>query len=109
MSPNDIGTTAFDRIVLKLTTAENDVTAGKIMSAPGLKCGDKIFAFRSKQGMEFRIGREFDLNAHGSIELEPLNPFKTKGPLKGWYIVADKQRDAWEALARSALAFTRTL
>ena len=45
----------------------------------------------------------------GRIEKgEPLNPFKTKGPLKGWYIVADKQRDAWEALARSALAFTRT-
>ncbi len=55
--------------------------AGKMMNAPGLKCGDKIFAFRAKQGMGFRLGREFDFNAHGSIDFERLNPFKTKGPL----------------------------
>ena len=106
---NEQGELEFDRIAAALTATENNVSRGKMMSAPGLKFGDKIFAFQTKDGMGFRLGRAFDPDAHGEVAFEPLNPFKTKGPLKGWFIVAEAQRDAWEDLARSALAFTRTL
>ena len=99
----------FERIVLSLMATEDNVSLGKMMSLPGLKCGDKVFAFRAKTGMGFRLGRDFDPDACDDIEFEPLNPFKTKGPLKGWFVVGDEQNEAWEDLARSALAFTRTL
>lgn len=103
------GRKEFERIVAVLTAAEGDVTLGKMMSAPGLKFGNKVFAFQAKEGMGFRLGREFDQNTFGKVDFEPLNPFKTKGPLKGWFTVRSDQRDAWEALAKSALAFTKTL
>ena len=99
----------FERIVAALKAAESNVSLGKMMSSPGLKFGSKVFAFQAKEGMGFRLGRDFDPSAHGTVEFEPLNPFKTKGPLKGWFIVGENQRNAWENLARSALAFTRTL
>jgi hypothetical protein len=50
--------------------------------------------------MCFRLGdiRPEDL---GIDEYEALNPFKTKGPLKGWYIVSGQDR--WSELAILAL------
>lgn len=99
----------FERIVAVLTAADSNVSLGKMMSSPGLKFGSKVFAFQAKEGMGFRLGRDFDPSANGTVDFEPLNPFKTKGPLKGWFIVGENQRNAWENLARSALAFTRTL
>ncbi len=105
----DQGSAEFERIVSAFAATEDDVSLGKMMSSPGLKYGDKIFAFRAKTGMGFRLGRDFDPNAHGDIDFEPLNPFKTKGPLKGWFIVGDEQSEAWDGLTRAALAFTRTL
>ncbi len=106
---NDQGKAKFERITATLTAAEDNVSLGRMMSSPGLKYGDKVFAFQAKEGMGFRLGRDFDPAAHGKINFEPLNPFKTKGPLKGWYTVSEDQSDAWEELASSALAFTRTL
>lgn len=103
------GRDEFDRITAALSGQEDAVTLGKMMSAPGLKFSDKVFAFLAKDGMGFRLGPDFDPGDHANIAFEPLNPFKTKGPLKGWYVVSEDQWNAWEPLARSALAFTRTL
>jgi len=105
----DQANSEFERIVAALTASESNVSLGKMMSSPGLKFGDKVFAFQAREGMGFRLGRDFNSNAHGNVDFEPLNPFKTKGPLKGWFIVGEKQSDAWENLAKTALAFTRTL
>ncbi|NKB60468.1 MAG: hypothetical protein GKS00_29530 [Alphaproteobacteria bacterium] len=106
---DDQGNPAFERIVAQFTAAHADVVAGKMMSAPGLKCNDKVFAFHTKDGMGFRLGPTFDPKAYGLREAAPLNPFKTKGPLKGWYVVNANEIDQWEGLAEQALAFTRTL
>ncbi len=99
----------FDRIVTAFTAMNTDVHLGKMMSAPGLKFRDKVFAFLGKDGMGFRLGPGFDPDAFGLRNPKPLNPFKTKPPLKGWYIVDETEQDKWDALATQALAFTRTL
>ncbi len=104
-----VGADEFERIVAQFTAMESNVHPGKMMSAPGLKYKDKVFAFLAKDGMGFRLGREFDPVAFGLINAKPLNPFKTKGPLKGWYVVDADEIDQWESLAARALAFTRTL
>jgi hypothetical protein len=105
----ELGETAFARITERLTATEKGVQAGPMMSAPGLKFGDKIFAFQAKEGMGFRLGPDFDPVGSGLEHWQPLNPFKTKGPLKGWFVVDENGIDQWPALAERALAFTRTL
>ncbi len=102
-------TAEFERIVAQLTETESEVHLGKMMSAPGLKFKDKVFAFHAKDGMGFRLGPDFDPVAQRLKDGAPLNPFKTKGPLKGWYVVNPAGSDQWEGLAARALAFTRTL
>lgn len=106
---NDKGKVAFERIVASMSASEEDVEPGRMMSSPGLKCRDRVFAFLAKEGMGFRLGPDFDPKAFGVKRAAPLNPFKTKGPLKGWFTVGPEERGAWEALATSALTFTRTL
>ncbi len=105
----DEGKSEFERIVATLTADDSNVSLGKMMSSPGLKYGDKVFAFQAKEAMGFRLGPDFDPIAFERAELEPLNPFKTKGPLKGWFVVDESGSAAWEELANMALVFTRTL
>ncbi len=99
----------FNRIADDFAASNPDVRLGKMMSSPGLTCNGKVFAFIGKEGMGFRLGLAFDPVAFGLRNPKPLNPFKTKPPLKGWYIVAEAEQDKWEALAARALEFTRTL
>ena len=99
----------FDRIASLFVAANADVQLGKMMSSPGLKCNDKVFAFFGKDGMGFRLGPAFDPIALGLSNPMPLNPFKTKPPLKGWYVVGEAEQDKWEAVAARALNFTRRL
>lgn len=103
------GHETFDRLVAQFTGADTDVHLGKMMSAPGLKFKDKVFAFHAKEGMGFRLGAAFDPDTFGLKEAAPLNPFKTKGPLKGWFVINTNEIGHWEELAGQALAFTRTL
>ncbi len=102
-------TNEFDRIADIFVVLNDDVQLGKMMSSPGLKCNGKMFAFHCKDGMGFRLGLGFDPDTFGLKNPKPLSPFKTKPPLKGWYIVSENESDKWEALATHALEFTRTL
>jgi hypothetical protein len=99
----------FDSIAEMLVLMHQDVERGKMMSSPGIKCGGKVFAFLCKDGMGFRLGPEFDPDGFGLKSHMPLSPFKTKPPLKGWFVVPDSENDRWYALSSEALAFTRTL
>ncbi len=99
----------FKRIAAAFTYIHGDVAHGKMMSSPGLKCNNRVFAFEMKDGMGFRLGPDFDPDAAGLQSARPLSPFKTKPPLKGWYIVGEAEQSRWEELAGQALAFTRTL
>ena len=93
----------------QMTTANPDVVLGKMMSSPGLKYKDKVFAFYTKEEMGFRLGPDFDPDKFGVTSVSPLSPFKTKPPLKGWFMVDESESNKWQTLASTALEFTITL
>ena len=86
-----------------------DVHPGKMMSSPGLKYQNKVFAFFHKNTMGFRLGPEFDPEHHGLQTAHLLNPFKNKPPLRGWYIIESTESDRWNELSDLALSFTKRL
>lgn len=96
-------------LVSKFSSSDPDVILGKMMSSPGLKYRDKVFAFYHKQEMGFRMGPKFDPQKFGLKNAKPLSPFKTKPPLKGWFIVEAAESTSWELLAQMALDYTRSL
>lgn len=106
---NQDASDTFNRIVDELVMQHADVAAGKMMSSPGIKVNDKVFAFLAKGDMGFRLGPDFDLDAAGVKAPRPLSPFKTKPPLKGWFLVPADESDIWWDLSEHALAFTRSL
>ncbi len=98
----------FEYLEKKFTNGP-DVTSGQMMSSPGLKYRNKVFAFYHKEKMGFRLGPNFDPDKMGVKNAEPLSPFKTKPPLKGWFMISKDQDDLWEPLTEMALEFTKTL
>lgn len=87
----------------------HDVVEGNMMSSPGLKCNNKVFVFHYKEEMGFRLGPGFTPDEFGLRSARPLSPFRTKPPLKDWFMVHDSERGQWERLTILALEFTRTL
>ena len=66
----------FNSIVRKLSYADPDIHLGKMMSSPGLKYKDKVFAFYHKESMGFRLGPNFNIEKMGIKNAKPLSPFK---------------------------------
>ena len=102
-------TSLFESISAKLTSKYPDVSVGKMMSSPGLKFQDKVFAFYYKNSMGFRLGPNFNPDKFGIRNAKPLSPFKKKPPLKGWFIIDSNESDSWELLSEKALEFTTTI
>ena len=98
----------FNSIVEKLCE-DPDVHLGKMMSAPGLKYKEKVFAFFNKDAMGFRLGPNFDPQKMGIKNANLLSPFKKKPPLKGWFIIEKHESDVWETLSDMALKFTKSI
>jgi hypothetical protein len=99
----------FYSLVAKHSSIDPDVHLGKMMSSPGLKFKDKVFAFYQKETMGFRLGPNFNAEKMGVKNAKPLSPFKKKPPLKGWYIIEKYESNSWDVLAEMALEFTKTL
>ncbi|WP_179957803.1 hypothetical protein [Exilibacterium tricleocarpae] len=99
----------FSRIAQWYVAHNPDVQLGKMMSSPGLKCNGKVFAFQNRDTMGFRLGPDFNPKAIGLKTSAPLSPFRTKPPLRGWFVVTAREQDRWQGLADAALNFTRTL
>ncbi len=99
----------FQSLVIKFSALDQEVHSAKMMSSPGLKFKDKVFAFYHKEAMGFRLGPNFDPEKMGAKNAKPLSPFKTKPPLKGWFIIEHEESYAWDMLTELALEFTKTL
>ena len=99
----------FNAISSRLSSKYPDVTIGKMMSSPGLKFRNKVFAFYHNESMGFRLGPNFDPQKFGLKNFKPLSPFKKKPPLKGWYIIDSSESDTWDLLSEKSLEFTSTL
>ncbi|NNE27285.1 MAG: hypothetical protein HKN09_10615 [Saprospiraceae bacterium] len=103
------GEARFHTIAQAFVAQHEGVILAKMMSSPGLKFNDKVFAFYHKDKMGFRLGTQFNLEANGIANAEPLSPFKTKPPLKGWFMIDVVEADLWPLLTEEALKFTQSL
>ena len=92
----------FEAITKKLSR-QKGVKPGRMMSAPGVTCNGKVFAFYWKKEMIFRLGKDFDAKAFGVKDWHLLNPFKNRPPMAGWFCVPYSESKNWEELARRAL------
>ena len=97
----------FNIIVQELSQELDNVEPGKMMSSPGLRYKNKVFAFYYKEQMVFRLGKGFDPKSVGVNEYSLLSPFKNKAPLAGWFEVPFEYEHKWEDLARRALAIIK--
>ena len=93
----------FWAIAEKLAAENQAVTTGKMMSSPGIRYKNKVFAFYYHEGMVFRLGRDVDPTTMGIPDYRLLSPFKTKPPLRDWFEIAQTHMQRWEELARFAL------
>ncbi|TMU55027.1 hypothetical protein [Flagellimonas algicola] len=92
----------------KLCLQEADVTEGKMMSSQSIHYKKKVFAFFSKKNkMVFKLGSPSAVEGI-EVELMEFNPFKNKGPLKGWYEAEFQYHESWEKLADIALEKIKT-
>ena len=93
----------FRAVADALANQHAEVTWGKMMSSPGIRYGDRFFAFYYKQGVVFRFGRDFAPEAVGITNYALLSPFKTKPPLRDWFCITAADQDKWAELAEIAM------
>ncbi len=93
----------FMKITDKLAGENKHVAPGKMMSSPGLRYKNKVFAFYAKKEMIFRLGKAFKPESFKIKSYSLLSPFKTKPPLAGWFQIPYAEKGKWEKLAKQAL------
>lgn len=97
--------TLFNTLADKLSADQKYVARGPMMSSPGIRYKNKNFAFFHNNEMTFKLGKSFNAKANGINKVRHLSPFKTKPPLKAWYIVSGDQKEIWEDLAHLAFEY----
>ena len=95
----------YNSIADKFAAKHKHVARGPMMSAPGIRYKNKNFAFFHKNEMTFKLGKSFNAKANGIKIVRHLSPFKTKPPLKAWYIIAVEQKGMWEELTHLAFEY----
>ena len=100
----DKGEKLFNKLVDQFTSEYENVTFGKMMSSPAIKYNGKVFAFFYNGQMTYKLGEEFNPASMGLTNVDILNPFKRKGPLKGWFVVGYNDNKKWEELTNLALS-----
>ena len=93
----------FNSITEKLSKTHHLVTRGKMMSAPGIRYKNKVFAFYYDKEMIFRLGKDFGPETFGVKKYRLLNPFKNKAAMKNWFQIPFSEKAKWEKLVIYAL------
>ena len=93
----------FQDIVSRLSTSNRSVTEGKMMSSPGIRFKNKVFAFYHNKSMIFKLGKGYDIKSKGVNEYVFLNPFKNKSPMTAWFEVPVSGINKWFELAKVAM------
>lgn len=94
----------FRMIVEKMSSSQENVHEGKMMSSPGICYKKKVFAFFHQSEMTFKLGKGFEPSTVGVDEFKFLSPFKNKPPMTAWFSIDPKYMDKWETLAEIALS-----
>ncbi len=89
----------FEKISEKLSGENRHVAPGTMMSSPGIRYKNKVFAFYHKKEMIFRLGKEFQPKEFKIKRYSLLSPFKSKPPLAGWFQIPHAEKGKWEKLA----------
>ena len=102
---------AWQSLADRLVLMEDGVEYGKMMSSPAVTFNGKVFAFFNDsdflRGVGVRLGRDHDIDGEGLTGWQPLSPFKTKPPLKDWFVIGPDDTEHWDRLARAALKVMR--
>ena len=93
----------FKFIAGKFESEYRNVSQGPMMSCPGIRYKNKVFAFYYKDKMVFKLGKDFNPEQYGVTEYSLLNPFKNKAPMKAWFEIPFKESANWEKLTLFAL------
>ena len=93
----------YYKICDALLANDENITHGKMMTAPGLKYKNKVFTFFYKNTMTFKLGKEFNPEKNGIERWDYLSPFKNKPPMKAWFELPYSEKKHWEGLAVLAL------
>lgn len=93
----------FNQLRRQLIEQHAHVHEGRMMSSPGIQYRKKNFAFYYQEAVCFRLGRDFDPASEGIHDYQLLSPFKTKPPLKDWFIIDEAYQDQWPLLVEIAL------
>ena len=93
----------FNEIVEKMASENKNVEAGKMMSSPGIKYKNKVFAFYYDKQMGFKLGKEFNPDEFKLKDYKFLSPFKNKPPMKAWFVIPYSENKKWKVLAEEAL------
>ena len=90
----------------------DDVSHGRMMSAPAVTCAGKVFAFYSAKagmaGLGARLGRDYPIADLRLKSWQHLSPFTTKPPMKDWIVVPPEEAARWGEVAEIALTAMRT-
>ena len=93
----------FRDIALSLSSDNENVDEGKMMSSPGIRYKNKVFAFYHNKSMIFKLGKGFDIVTTGVNDYKFLNPFKDKPPMKAWFEISAHWVNKWSELAEIAM------
>jgi hypothetical protein len=96
-----------EKLYLKIGDAliakDSNISHGKMMTSPGLKYKNKVFAFFHNNAITFKLGKEFDPEKNEISRWDYLSPFKNKPPMKAWFELPYSEKDKWKAMAFLAL------
>jgi len=93
------------KLIVKKECKREHVELGKMMSAPGIRYKNKVYAFLWDDKIGFKLGKGFDIEGTSVSKWEYLNPFKNKAPMKAWYIIGIEHADLWEEFTELAYQF----
>lgn len=87
----------------------SEVNEAKMMHAPAIGFGKKVFSFYFKEAMIFKLGKDFNPEKEGITNWEHLNPFKNKPPMKAWFVIPyEGGKQYWEDLILKSFEFIKT-
>jgi hypothetical protein len=95
---------AYETVVDAVTTT-TPATRSKMFGMPCLKIGNKAFAGFVRESMVFKLSGAPHARALVFTGAHLFDPSGLGRPMKEWVVVPVAHVDAWEELARDALAY----
>lgn len=93
----------FEKISGTLSRENESISPGPMMSSPGIRYKNKVFAFYNQSDMIFKLGVDFEPESMEIKDYSLLSPFKNKAPMAAWFQIPFSEAEKWEPLAKLAM------